>query len=189
MTLPITDTDRREAERVRESAGFDGATAILNPGGNNPAKRWPADRFAALADYLDRAHGLTVLLNGSPAESELCGAIAGSAATDPVVLPDHGHTLGALKALAHEASLMVTNDTGPRHIAAAVGTPLVSLFGPTDPRWTTIPVPPEREAILVADDSLPVDEVSNDHTERCAIDNIPLDAVIAAADGMLRPQG
>jgi heptosyltransferase-2 len=185
MTLPVTEADRAEADAVGASASIAGPTAILNPGGNNPAKRWSVQRFAALADHLARAHGLTVLINGSPAEAELCRAIAEAAETDPVVLPDHGHTLGALKALAADARVMVTNDTGPRHIAACVGTPLVSLFGPTDPRWTTIPVPPEREAILVADPSLPVDQISNDHPDRCAIDNIPLDAVVSAADGML----
>ena len=185
MRLPITHTDNAEAAAVRASAGIQGPTAILNPGGNNPAKRWPADRFAALADHLADRHGLTVLLNGSPAEAELCRQIAASARTQPLVLPDHAHTLGSLKALARDARIMVTNDTGPRHIAAAVGTPLVSLFGPTDPRWTTIPVPPEREAILVADETLPPDQVSNDHPQRCAIEHIPLDAVIAATDGML----
>jgi heptosyltransferase-2 len=185
LTLAVSDADRAEADAVRASAGIAGPTAILNPGGNNPAKRWPADRFAALADHLADRHALTVLLNGSPGEADLCRAIAETARTDPVVLPDHGHTLGSLKALASDARLMVTNDTGPRHIAAAVGTPLVSLFGPTDPRWTTIPVPESREAILVADESLPLDQVSNDHPERCAIENIRLERVIDASDRML----
>ncbi len=185
MSLPISATDRAEADAVRASANITGPTAILNPGGNNPAKRWPADRFARLADHLAEAHGLAVLLNGSPAEADLCRGIADAARTDPVVLPDHAHTLGSLKVLAAEARLMVTNDTGPRHIAAALGTPLVSLFGPTDPRWTTIPVPESREAILIADGELPPGEVSNDHPERCRIENIPLDAVILASDGML----
>ena len=185
MSLPISTADRAEADAVRASANIGGPTAILNPGGNNPAKRWPADRFAWLADHLAEAHGLTVLLNGSPSEADLCRGIADAACTAPVVLPDHAHTLGSLKVLAAEARLMVTNDTGPRHIAAALGTPLVSLFGPTDPRWTTIPVPESREAILIADGDLPPGEVSNDHPERCRIENIPLDAVISASDGML----
>lgn len=185
MRLGISAADRDEAAGVRTSAGISGATAILNPGGNNPAKRWPADRFALLADHLAQRHGLTVLLNGSPAEAELCRRISEGARSDPIVLPEHGSTLGALKALAADSAVMVTNDTGPRHIAAAVGTPVVGLFGPTDPRWTTLPVPEGREEILVADPTLPASEITNDHPERCAIDRIGLEDVIVATDRVL----
>jgi len=186
MSLAVSDRDRAEADAVRAAAFIQGPTAILNPGGNNPAKRWPADRYATLADHLADNHGLTVLINGSPAEADLCRGIAEAARTKNVVcLPDHGHTLGSLKALCAQTSLMVTNDTGPRHIAAAMGVPLVSLFGPTDPRWTTIPVPESREAIMIAGESLPVGEISNDHPELCAIENIRTEAVIEAADRML----
>ena len=74
--------------------------------------------------------------------------------------------------------------SGPRHIAAACGVPVVSLFGPTDHRWTTIPF--EDEIELVADPTLPEEEVSNDHPERCSIDRIALDDVIAASEKLLR---
>jgi ADP-heptose:LPS heptosyltransferase len=109
-------------------------------------------------------------------------------------LPSLGITLGALKALCQRARLMVTNDTGPRHIAAAMGTPLVTLFGPTDARWTTIPVRPPadgapRETILVADPTLPPDQSANNHPDRCRVDRITLDTVIAAADAQLSAAG
>ena len=81
---------------------------------------------------------------------------------------------------------MVTNDTGPRHIAAAFGVPLVSLFGPTDHRWTTIPTRasgPER--IVLADPTLPDTQSANDHPERCAIDRIDVNTVIQAVDQVL----
>lgn len=193
LRLAVTTRDLEEAHRVRTSAGLEPGRpfAMLNPGGNNPAKRWPPERFSALADHLADRHGLTVLVNGSPAEGDLCRAIAAGARTARAVpLPDHAHTLGSLKALCRDARLMVTNDTGPRHIAAAFGTPTVALFGPTDPRWTTIPtVDPgtgrEREVILIADPTLPAGESANDHPERCAIDRIGLDTVRDAADGLL----
>lgn len=193
MTLPVSARDEREADAVRTVLDLsrDEPIAILNPGGNNPAKRWPADRFAALADHLAGAHGLTVLVNGSPAEADLCASIAERARSGRVhALPGTGHTIGSLKALCRDARIMITNDTGPRHIAAALGCPLVSLFGPTDPRWTTIPVRTladgtPAETILVADETLPADQIANDHPERCRIDRIALDAVTRAADTML----
>ena len=163
---------------------------ILNPGGNNEAKRWPADRFARLADWLHTTHNLHVLLNGSPAESELIQQIQSLSTTDPISLPELGNTLGGLKAICKGARIMITNDTGPRHIAAAMGTPLVTMFGPTDPRWTTIPVVPlsdgrASEVVLVADPTLPPSETANDHPERCAIHHIEESRVRSAVEFLL----
>ena len=129
-----------------------------------------------------------VLLNGSPGEIDLLESIAGAAATNPVVLPSLGTTLGSLKPIVQRAGLMVTNDTGPRHIAAAFGVPMVTLFGPTDHRWTSIPTRPEGpEAILLADPTLPAGEAANDHPERCRVDRITLERVLGAVDSLLQP--
>ena len=179
MELGATESDREKAAQILTSANIEPAQpyAILNPGGNNPAKRWPADRFALLADHLHTKHHLQVLINGSPNESDLCDQIIELATTNPLSLPALGNTLGALKPIIQGASIMITNDTGPRHIAAAFGTPLITLFGPTDPRWTTIPVRPlangsPSESIIVADPTLPPDQSANDHPTRCAIEHI-----------------
>jgi heptosyltransferase-2 len=163
------------------------AFAILNPGGNNPAKRWPPDRFAAAGRHLLERHGLAILVNGAPAEADLAGSIVAAIAPPPraVSLAGLGVTLGSLKAVVRRARLMITNDTGPRHLAAAFGVPVVSLFGPTDPRWTTIPVGPDRQTVLAADPALPPDQVADDHPDRCRIDRITLESVIAAADRLL----
>lgn len=191
MEVPITDEDSAQAREVLGRAQIgDERFAVLNPGGNNPKKRWPADRFAQLADALSRERGLRVLLNGSPDESELLDEIIGLSETDPVSLAACGNSLGSLKPILRGAALMVTNDTGPRHIAAALGTPVVSIFGPTDPRWTTIPVDrfgdgSPKEVVLVADPSLEPTESANDHPERCAVDRIGFDRVWDAAAGLL----
>jgi len=197
MELGYTDEDQAKASSILAQAfGSDPSShpnyAILNPGGNNHAKRWPAERFAHIANTLRTKHHLAVLINGSPAEAELCDQIIELADTNhpPISLPALGNTLGALKPIVEGASIMVTNDTGPRHIAAAVGTPIVTLFGPTDPRWTTIPVRPlpsgePSEIIIVADGTLPPDQSANDHPERCAIEHIEIDQVEGAIESLI----
>lgn len=193
MRLGLTPEQGRETAQVLERAGVrvSGSDsplvpfAVLNPGGNDPVKRWPPDRFAQVADHLWQVHGLRSLLNGSPAESGLIDGVvtACQPGTNAVALPKLGMTLGALKGVCAAARLMVTNDTGPRHIAAAMGVPVVSLFGPTDHRWTTIPF--DRERVIVADPTLPEHEVANDHPERCAIGRIEAATVLSAADDLL----
>lgn len=191
LELGVTEADEAAADAMlaRAGVGLD-RFAILNPGGNNPAKRWPASRFAALADALHDRHGLAVLVNGSPAEAEVVDEVVGRARTGPVSLPGLGGTLGGLKALVRRAALLVTNDTGPRHFAAALGTPLVTLFGPTDHRWTSIPTRPGApEAILTADPGLPPEESANDHPERCRVDRITFERVVGAAEQVLAGSG
>lgn len=187
LELISTPKDRAEADDVLARAGvLDRPYAVLNPGGNNPAKRWPAERFAQLADHLAEAHGLRVLISGSPGEAELASSIAGLAQSQPVSLPALGMTLGSLKSIIERSELLVTNDTGPRHIGAAFGVPMVTLFGPTDHRWTTIPTRPGGpETVLVADPELPLTESANDHPERCRVDRIGLESVARSVDRLL----
>jgi len=194
MELATTPDQERAGVELLARAGIapDAPMAILNPGGNNPAKRWPAERFAALGRELALGHGLSILVSGSPGEKELTSRIAAEVGLGirdggPRVadLASLGVELGSLKAVIRRCRLMVTNDTGPRHIAAAFGVPVVSLFGPTDPRWTTIPVAPGAEAELVVDPTLPEALVADDYPDRCRVERIELSAVIEAAKGLL----
>jgi heptosyltransferase-2 len=66
----------------------------------------------------------------------------------PIDLPSHGSSLGSLKEIVRRCDLMVTNDTGPRHIAAAFDVPVVTIFGPTHPEWTEIYFPRERKVAV-----------------------------------------
>lgn len=191
MELVVTPEEEHAAIDLLRRAGVleQGAScpmAVLNPGGNDPAKRWPPERFASLAHRLIDRHGLTVLVSGAPSEVDLAAQVV-SLIDRPgraVNLPAHpGLSLGVLKAIVARCRVMITNDTGPRHMAAALGVPVVSLFGPTDHRWTTIPF--QDEAILVSDPSLPEEEVANDHPDRCRIDRIPTEEVILATDRLL----
>ena len=191
LELTVTREEQHMALDLLDRAGIPAAAIddkpmiMLNPGGNDEAKRWPADRFAALADYAASNHGMRVLINGAPSEAELVQAIAAQCQpeTAPIRLPELGVRLSTLKALVQRCRIMVTNDTGPRHIAAAVGTPIVSLFGPTDPRWTKIPF--EDEIIRFAAPDLPASEVADDHPEQCDITRIGLGDVIGAMNDLL----
>ncbi len=104
---------------------------ILSPGGGWGAKRWPLDRYVQLHNALARERGWRSFLNAGPGEEPLVEEFMAQAR---VVRPVHFPlTLRQLVALVRRARLLVTGDTGPLHVAAAVGTPLVALFGPTDP--------------------------------------------------------
>lgn len=189
LSLAVTQEQEREGRALLERAGMVGVRyAVLNPGGNNPAKRWPAERFAGLAKWLHERHGLRSVVNGSPGERELTEEIVAMSGLGAAVasLAGLGVTLGALKHVVRESALMVTNDTGPRHIAAAFGVPMVSLFGPTDHRWTTIPTRPGGpERVVVADPTLPEEELANDHPERCRIERIEEERVREACVAVL----
>lgn len=188
LELAVTPEQRRAGKDLLRRVGVapDQPFAILNPGGNNPAKRWPPDRYARLGIEIIRRHGWSVLVNGSPTEAALTAAITtmireGAGGVPVGDLAAEGVTLGSLKAVVACARLLVTNDTGPRHIAGALGVPLVTLFGPTDHRWTTIPtVAPE--AIVLADPTLPESETANDHPQRCAIERIEFERVWEAVE-------
>lgn len=192
LELAITPEQAQAAEGILASAGVEPSEriAILNPGGNNPAKRWPPDRFARVAERLIEHHGMRVLVNGAPGERDVISAVI-NGVREPHrercgALCDLGVTLGSLKGIVRRASIMVTNDTGPRHIAGAFGVKLITLFGPTDHRWTTIPTRPGgEELILVADPALPPEEMANDHPERCRIERITTESVIAGVDSLL----
>lgn len=184
--LAVTSADSSEADRlVGMPHNPRQPLVILNPGANRTDKRWPKERFVELAQRLIHRPptGTAPLLavNGSPAEAELCALVA--AHTGGIDLVARGVTLGGLKALLQRAALLITNDTGPRHIAAAFGTPTLAFFGPTDCRWTPTDYP--RERIMVADPFLEEGLIANDHPLRCAITRIPVTDAWNAIESLL----
>jgi heptosyltransferase-1 len=104
--------------------------ALINPGAAWPNKRWPAERFGAVAKDLKDSHGLTPVVLWGPGERVLAESVAAASEGRAVIAAET--RLPDLVAIARASSFMVSGDTGPLHIACAVGTPTVSLFGPTD---------------------------------------------------------
>ena len=157
LKLFVTESERRDAADVLEQCGLGRdierpASAgkppmiLLNPGAQyGSAKCWPAEYFTTLADRLIEELGATILISGSPRERKIVESISRSMRHAPVDLLSKGSTLGTLKEIVRRCDLMITNDTCPRHIAAAFDVPVVTLFGPTHPEWTEINFPKERK--------------------------------------------
>jgi heptosyltransferase-2 len=160
MRLFVTPAERLAASGVFARAGLDplferpaaqgrSPLVLLNPGAQyGAAKCWVPENFATLADRLIDQLGATVLLSGAPKERAIIEAIRRQMRQTPVDLSTSGLTLGALKEITRRCDLMVTNDTGPRHIAAAFEVPVVTVFGPTHPEWTEINFARERKVAV-----------------------------------------
>ena len=103
--------------------------AVINPGAAWPNKRWPADRFGALAATLSDRFGLRSLVLWGPGEQPLAEQVAD--ASRGAAQPAPATSITDLFAIASRARILISGDTGPLHIGGAVGTPLVALFGPT----------------------------------------------------------
>ena len=156
---------------------------LLVAGASKPQKRWDPRKFAEVADALNNL-GATCCAIGSPEEHELIQEIVTAAKSHVHDLTNSGVTLGSLKDIVKHADLMITNDTGPRHLAVACGTPTITLYGPTDYRWTQYEC--EHDIALLADPFLPENLVADSNPERCNINNIPTSDVIAIAKRLIQ---
>src|SRR5207247_7538000 len=103
----------------------------MNPSARWETKRWPLESFAAVGDRLQQDEATRVVLIGGRDERPVGKQVMRAMQTAPIDLMGQT-TLKELIALLRRARLLVTNDSGPMHLAAAVGTPVIALFGPTD---------------------------------------------------------
>ena len=152
MQLFTRSVDDQQALLLLRNAGYDTDSdrcfILLNPGANyGDAKMWFPERYAQVADICADQLDAFIAVSGAPKERAILDKVISSAKTPIFDLSTAGMTLGMLKSIVRHASVMVTNDTGPRHIAAALGTPVVTLFGPTDPAWTVIDFKHERQVM------------------------------------------
>ena len=165
-----------------QTAGGSNGYIVINPGAAWPNKCWPPDRFGAVAQALRDRTGLHSLVTWGPKERGMAEAVsqasAGAAASAPPT------SISDLAALMRSAALAISGDTGPLHIAAAVGTPIVGLFGPTRPERNG-PWEPRDEAISRSETCV------CHHKRQClrgapCINEITVDEVLAAAERRLR---
>ncbi|MDA8178130.1 MAG: lipopolysaccharide heptosyltransferase II [Desulfobacteria bacterium] len=185
LKLTVTEEERQAMATRLASLGIDRGAPIvaINPGATyGSAKRWYPDRFAAVADALSEEWGAAVVVVGSPAEAPLAGEIE-AATRKPSINLAGKTTVRELMALLSLSSFLVTNDSGPMHIGAALGVPLVAIFGPTDWRrtspWTSL-----AKIVRVEIDCSPCRRRVCDRGHECMLGVTP-DMVIAAAKELL----
>jgi heptosyltransferase-2 len=179
--IRATDEEKLQARKLLSSAGVpdDKPYFVLNPGAAfGSAKRWGEDRFAAVGDALAGEYGFSAVIIGSEVERTIAEQIR-SLMKQPVAVLNGRTSLETLIGVLSEAALMVTNDSGPMHIAAALGVPTVAVFGSTDevvtgpcgPRTWIVKEPVDCSPCLLRE--CPIDHrcmtrVSVDHVYRAA---------------------
>jgi len=142
--LPAGDEGRLAVRRPLPPARLEPTYVVLHPGASVPARAWPPERCAAAVEALSRS-GWRVVVTGAPSEADLTARVAGHRGIDL----GGATTFAEMAALLAGAAAVVVGNTGPAHLAAAVGTPVVSLFAPTVPaiRWAPYGV----EHVLLGD--------------------------------------
>ncbi len=187
----VSEEARRRARALISERPY----AVLAPGATfGPTKRWPAARFAQVGAALAERHGLDVVLVGGPGDRLVTAAVneaIGAPRAAARVVDCAGRTdVAALAAVLAGARVVVSNDSGPMHLARAVGTPTIGIFGSTEPDWTG----PRGGRVVIAAERPPCAPC---YSRRCGIDfvcleRISVEAVMAAADlelGVSRPSG
>ncbi len=145
LGIPSTDTDLAlclDAENRSFAAGIfrsngleDHPVIALNPGATHAVNRWPMSLFAALADRIHEELRVPAIIIGGPDDRMLADEIIARSRTKPISLAGKT-TLLQLGAVLEQCAVLVSGDTGPMHMATAVGTPVVALFGAADPART-----------------------------------------------------
>jgi len=154
-SIQISNARKAQAAELLRAYGVteDDSVVVICPGSiNSRAKRWPAESYAALADRLIESKR-RVLLIGSKDETDVSEDVTRRMRERPIVLTGKT-TLDQITAVLDRADLVVTNDTGPAHLGAALGRPTIVIFGPTNP-LTTRPFAPEAVMLRHPPDCAP----------------------------------
>ncbi len=109
---------------------------VINPGGNWPAKRWPLENYAQLAERIIDKLGLGIVISGAQGDVWLAEKLYGMIRQDRIFIAAGKTTIRQLAALLEGARAVISNDSGPLHIASAVNKNCIGVFGPTDPKIT-----------------------------------------------------
>ncbi len=169
-----------------------GRYAILNPSTAWPNKCWPVERFGALAEHIRKVHGLTSIVVWGPGDKMCAEAVVFASCGAAICAPET--SLVELASLLNSGVLLVSGDTGPLHLAAALGTPVVGIYGPSSPIRNG-PWSPEDEVASISDECHCLQQQEGHrasgmvrrcrHTHWC-LDNLTVETVCAAIDRRLK---
>ena len=183
LEIAITPADEAWAGRFLQERRLNGRPLIaMQLGASAESKQWPVERFAALADALDPALGEIVVIGG-PNERALAAAFA-AAVTRPVVNAAGESSLGGLAAFFRDCRLLITNDTGPMHIAAAVGTRVMDISSGPVSAFETGPYGAGHVVIEPETACYPCALDAECHHYACRFALAPADAAAAASFAM-----
>ncbi len=134
LSFSISEEERAFADDYLARHGLAGGSPLvaIHPGAGAAVKLWPAERYAQVADALAERWDAVIILTGSRGELGLAWAVAAAMRADPLVAAGET-TLGQLAALLMRCDLVIGSDSGPLHLAAAVGAPTIHLYGPANP--------------------------------------------------------
>ena len=187
----VTPEEREAATTLLRTQGLllDQPFAVVHPGANWDHKRWPPEQFAALADRLIKRHNLQVVITGGPGDAELARRLV-EQMTEAAALLVGQTTLRQLASCVEQARLVVANDTGVLHVAAALRRPVVALFGPTDPARTGPLGDSARTMVLHHPDCCPaIPCYAPDHPAHPGMSAISVDEAEAACRSLLEKTG
>lgn len=183
LEFPVELADEAALNELIEGSPGARPLIALHPGASAPSRRWPVDRFAAVADRLHQDLDAEILILGGPGEVALARGVADRMLAPAVNLA--GLTsIGVLGAAIARADLFICNDSGPAHIAYAVGTPSVTMFGPGKiSRWS--PRDPLRHTVIAKGvDCSPCGYAECPIDHRC-LEIVAVDEVVDAAARLL----
>jgi heptosyltransferase-1 len=176
--VPVSGEDHYRVGSLLERHGINGNRPLVavNPVALWETKLWLNDRFAALADHLIKEKGADVVFTGAAHDRPVVDAIL-TMMTEPAVSLAGETSLKMLAALYHRSAMLVTTDTGPMHLAAAVSTPVVALFGPTAP-WRTGPFGEGHRIVRTAPSCSPCFKRRCDRQQWCCMQDITVEMVM-----------
>lgn len=189
--LEVSDDARQNIEEKFGNLSKENPLIIFVPGGAfGPSKCWASERFAELADRLIENHRAEIVISvaNNDKEKKIATEICDKSSHKLLNLGENPITLGELKALFSKADLVICNDTGPRHIAIALGRAVITLFGPNNPRWTETDYEKEIKIIGKAP-CVPCDKPVCSRDRHLCMESITVKTVAEAANKFLKADG